>query len=182
MANQADPSPSPHRARPAHLLRDDGGAAALEFAMVAPPLLLFLFAVLGAGLAAFYQMTFDDAVRAAVRQMQIAGPAGASGAGFASAVCQEFGYLAPGCAASVTYNVQAAPAQTGFTSIAPALLPASGRFGDVFFAGTGFATGVDILVQAAAPLPFTLPFVADLITGNGTGSVLSVVAVRAEPF
>jgi hypothetical protein len=150
--------------------------------MVAPPLLLFLFAVLGAGLAAFYQMTFDDAVRAAVRQMQIDGPAAASGAGFASAVCQEFGYLTPSCAAGVTYNVQAAPAQAGFGSLAPVPLPASGKFANAFFAGTAFATGVDILVQAAAPLPFTLPLVADLITGNGTGSVLSVVAVRAEPF
>jgi hypothetical protein len=145
--------------------------------------MLFLFTALGVGLIGFYQLVLDDAVRDAGRQIQMDGPAASSGSNFVTAVCQTFGALASDCTTSLTYNVQASTPSAGFAGLSPATLAASGNFSNAFFAsGTAYAANVNVLVQVAYPLPFTLPFIGALITATGTNSVLSTTTFRAEPF
>ena len=145
--------------------------------------MLFLFASLGVGLIGFYQLALDEAVREAGRQIQIDAPAGASGSNFATAVCRTFSSMAPDCTASVTYNVQASTLSAGFGALTPVPLPATGKFGNAFFAsGTAYAAGVNVLVQVSYPLPFNLPYVGVLITATGTNSIMSTTAFRVEPF
>ena len=170
------------------LWRGRRAATALEFAIVGPVFLLLLFAVLGVGLDGFYQLTLDDAVRNAARQVQIDGPAATSPAGFASAVCAEFAALARGCTTSLTFSVQASALAAGFGAMTPATLSSAGQFASsssssaAFFAGTAYADNDNILVQVAYPLPFKLPYVSSLITNTGTGSIVASSTVRAEPF
>lgn len=154
----------------------------VEFAIVAPTFLLCLFAVLGAGLTAFYQHVLDDAVRDAARQVQIAGPAAASGSGFVSAVCDELGMLASNCKSTLTYAVQGSASGGTFAALAPKSLNGSGQYPNTFFSGNGFGPSMPVLVQAAYPIPFTLPFVGNLLTGTQTGSVIAAAAVRSEPY
>jgi hypothetical protein len=163
-------------------LIDRRAVAAVESAVIFPIFLFFLLAVLGTGIDGFYQRALDDAVRYAARQIQISGPASGSASGFVSSVCSQFAYLAADCNANLTYQVQASPATSGFNSLVASQLPASGRLSNVFFAGTVYAANVNVMVQVAYPLPFTLPYVAKLITGTGTPSILATATVRAEPF
>ena len=165
------------------LRRDRRAVAALEFAIVGPVYLMFLFAAFGVGLVGFYQLALDDAVRDAARQIQIDGPARLNKSSFVSAVCQTFGYLASDCTTSLTYNVQASTATAGFAGLTPATLPSSGNFGTHFFdSGTPYAGGVNVLVQVAYPLPFNLPYIGSLVTTTGTNSVVSTSTIRVEPY
>ena len=163
------------------LRRDRRAVAALEYAIIGPVFLLFLFSAFGVGLIGFYQLALDDAVRDAARQVQIDAPAASSADNFVSAVCQNFGYLASDCTTSLTYNVQASTT-TGFAGLSPAPLSSSGTFSKVFFSGTAYDAGVNVLVQVSYSLPFTLPYIGALITGTGTNSVVSTATVRVEPF
>ena len=157
--------------------------AALEYALIGPVYLAFLFAAFGVGLVGFYQLALDDAVRDAARQVQIYGPAATSKSNFVIAVCQTFGLLASDCATSLTYNVQASTAATGFAGLSPATLSSSGKFSNVFFTTTNpYAPGVNVLVQVSYPLPFTLPYIGSLVTTTGTNSVVSTATVRVEPY
>ena len=158
------------------------GSSAIEFAVVAPAFMLFLFATLGIALDGLFQLALDDAARHAARQIQINGPAAATAADFVATLCGQFSYLATDCMTTLTYNIQASPASSGFASLTPVVLPASGQLGGGFFIGTPYGPNVNVLIQAAYPLPFTLPFVSTMITGTGTGSILATVTVRAESF
>ena len=162
---------------------DRRAVVALEYAIVGPVYLLFLFCAFGVGLVGFYQLALDDAVRDAARQIQIDAPTRLNTTNFVSAVCQTFGYLASDCGAtSLTYNVQASKPTEGFAVLTPAT-PSSGSFGTHFFdLGTPYAAGVNVLVQVSYPLPFTLPYIGALITGTGTNSVMSTATVRVEPW
>lgn len=165
------------------LRRDRRAVAALEYALIGPVYLAFLFAAFGVGLVGFYQLALDDAVRDAARQIQIYGPAATSKSNFVSAVCQTFGYLASDCTTSLTYNVQASTAMAGFAGLSPATLASSGKFSNTFFAsGTTYAGGVNVLVQVSYPLPFTLPYIGALVTTTGTNSVVSTSTIRVEPW
>lgn len=164
--------------------------AAVEFALVAVPFTVFLFAILGAGLDGFYQLELDDSVRNAARSLQIdtlssINPQAGAQGNFVSAVCNEFSALAAKCTATLSYNVQAATADAGFSSLTPVSLPANGILSDGFFAngtGAGYVDGLNYLVQVAYPLPVILPFVSKLITLTGTNSIIATTTIRAEPF
>ena len=158
------------------------GATMLEFAIVGPTFVLFLFAVLGVGLDSFYQHLLDDAVRDATRQIKLAAPASASGSGFVSAVCAEFGILAASCQANLTYNVQAGTTPSSFSSLSLQPLSSSGTFPNAFFAGNPFGPGVPVLVQVAYPLPFALPYIGSVITWTSTNSIVATSAVLVEPY
>ncbi len=165
------------------LLHDRGGGAALEFAIVCPVFLLLLLGVFCAGATGLIQLALDDSVRDAARQVQMDTPASATAAGFLAAVCSEFSLVAPNCSASLTYDVQGAPQSRGFASLTPATLNAAGALPNSFFgSGTAFAANIDVLVQVAYPLPFSIPLVGRFATLTGTNSVLATASVRVEPF
>ena len=164
------------------IFHDRRGAALVEFAITAPVFFLFLFAVFGVGLDAFYQQALDDAVRDAARQIQIGAQASSSSSNFVSAVCAEFGVLASSCQSNLTYSVQASSTAAGFASLSPQTLSASGQYSNAFFSSTAFAPSLPILVQVAYPLPFTLPYIGNLLTWTNTGSIVATAAVRAEPY
>jgi Flp pilus assembly protein TadG len=168
------------------LVRSCLGVTALEFGIVAPVFMLMLVAIFWLGLAAFYEMCLDDAVRDAARQLQIGGPAMSSGSGFTAAVCNEFGIIAPKCSTNLTYNIQAQPAvvtATGvaglFASMAPVSLPSSGKLPMAF---PSIAAGSRVVIQVAYPLPVTVPFIGKWMTLTGTNSLLSTTTVLVEPY
>ncbi len=54
-----------------HLLRDARAVAAIEFALVGAAFVMFLLAVIGAGLHYYFQQALDFAAQEAVRQVQL---------------------------------------------------------------------------------------------------------------
>ena len=170
--------PAPRRRqRKKPLWSDARGVTTLEFALVAPVFLLFLFAILGVGLDGFYQLNLDDAVRDVARQIQIGAPAGQSGPNFVSAVCAEL-LIPSGCATSLSYNVQTNASSLTFGSLQPLLMPATGKLPNLF---QPCSANNNILVQVAIPLPFTIPLIGAAITLTGTDSIMAITTVRAEP-
>ena len=153
------------------------GVSALEFALVAPTFLLFLFAILGVGIAALYQRALDEAVRNAARQVQIGGPASQNGASLVAAICQEFP-LAGSCSTSLTYYVQSNSNTSLWASLRPVALPSSGKYSDGF---QSCGANNNVLIQVAFPLPFLMPLIGAAVTFTGTNSIVTATTVRVEP-
>jgi Flp pilus assembly protein TadG len=167
------------------LLRERRSITAVEFALIGPVLFFFLFSILLLGIAQFWQLTLDDAVRNAARAVQIgAGTTSTgvqSGAGFVTAVCNEFGQAAPNCASTLQYAVQGGPSFTGSGGITPATLNANGQLSQTS-TFSGITVSEPVLIQVVYPLPISLPLVPmSLVTLNGTPSIVAANALVAEP-
>ena len=170
--------PMPLRPDRRSLPADRRGTTALEFGLVAPVFLLFLFALLGVGLDGFYQLNLDDAVRDVARQIQIGAPASQNGGNFATAVCAELA-ISSGCTTSLSYNVQTNAASGTFASLTPVAMPSSGQLANLF---QSCAANQNVLVQVAIPLPFMMPLIGAAITFTGTNSIMAVTTIRVEPY
>ena len=173
-------------------LRETRADTAFEFAMIGAALFLFIFGIFAVSLDMYWQMTLDDAVRNATRQVQDGTIT--SGTAFATAVCNEFGLAAPNCTGILKYSVQSS---TSFAGITPATLSSSGTLSPsatftvtpstaakAANGTTAAVTGVPqfLLVQVAYLVPiqiFAVP--AGVATENGTPALLSSVATVMEP-
>jgi Flp pilus assembly protein TadG len=167
------------------LMRDTRSITAVEFALIGPVLFFFLFAILLTGIVQFWQLSLDDSVRNAARLVAVgaANPSSGihSGTDFVTAVCNEFGVAAPGCTTRLQYAVQGGPSFTGAGGISPATVNASGQL-SMPATFSGIAVSEPFLVQVVYPIPLAIPLVPDsLVTLNSTPSIISAVAVMAEP-
>ena len=174
------------------MARDRAGDTAVEFALIGAAFFLFVFAVFVFGVDQFWQLTLDDAVRNAARQVQIGKIT--SGAQFVSTVCGEFGVAAPNCSASLQYDVQC---EDYYGAITVAQLNSSGTlapngvFSATLTTSAAAATSNSaavigtpeyLLVQVAYALPFKIFAVpGGVATQNGTSSLYSSVATVMEP-
>ena len=167
------------------LLAETRSVTAIEFALIGPVLLLFLFSILLMGVVQFWQLTLDDSVRNAAREVALGAGSTSTGihssSDFVTSVCNEFGVAAPNCSANLQYAVQGAATFTGAGGITPATLSAAG----VLTPGSTFAAitvSQPFLVQVAYALPISIPLVPlSLVTLNGSSAILSAVAAVAEP-
>jgi hypothetical protein len=178
-------------------LRETRSVTAVEFAMIGPVLFLLIFAILLLGVVQFWQLTLDDAVRNATREVALgAGGSGSgvdSAGGFANVLCKEFGQAAPGCVlgaqgtwtiqnggAALQFAVQGGPNFSG-GGITPMPISAAGQL-PTPATYSGMAEGAPFLVQVVYPIPFSIPLVPmGLMTLNGTPSLISAAAMVAEP-
>ncbi len=158
-------------------------ATAVEFALIGVAFFLFIFSIFVFSLDQFLQTVLDDSVRAASRQVQLGKIT--TGNGFVTAVCNEFGVVAPNCAGSLQYAVQGG-LYFGTGGIAAANFDTSGNLSTpaAFSNVTATAAGVPtfLLVQVAYPLPFiVLAVPSGVATENGTPSLYSAVSTEMEP-
>lgn len=158
--------------------------------MIGSAFFLFVFGIFVVSIDQFWQMTLDDAVRIAARQVAIGKVT--TGASLVTAVCSEFGVAAPYCSATLNYDVQEAPYFVGTGSgggITPASLSNGGLSTRAGFpmtltqsSGTTTPSPMFLLVQVAYPLPFKILIVpGGVATENGTSYLLSTVAAAMEP-
>ena len=167
------------------LLRETRSVTAVEFALIGPVLFFLLFSIMLMGIAQFWQLTLDDAVRNAARQVVIgAGTTSAgvqSGSQFVTAVCNEFGQAAPNCGTTLQYAIQGAPTFTGSGGITPMPLSAAGQFSPAT-TFSGITASEPVLIQVVYPLPMAIPLVPmSLVTLNGTPAIVAANALVAEP-
>ncbi len=166
-------------------LQETRSVTAVEFALIGPVLFLFVFAILLTGVVQFWQLVLDDAVRNAGRGVAIGAASSSSGVhsgtDFKTAVCGEFGQAAPGCSSGLQYAVQGAPYFTGSGGVTPATISSAGQLSlPAAFAGVTVAE--PFLVQVVYPIPISVPLLpAGMLTLNGTPSIISSVALVAEP-
>ena len=162
------------------LCRDERGSAAVEFAIIGSALMLLLTGFLLMGIFQFWQMTLDDAVRDAARQIQKGTIT--TGPQFVAAVCNEFGAVAPCSAGNLQFEVQANTGAMTFGGITPATVSAGGTLTPHggFPAMPFTATGTPVLVQVAYAVPLVVPLVPVVLeTGNATAALISSTSLMA---
>jgi Flp pilus assembly protein TadG len=186
------------RAVARRFLRETRSDTAVEFAMIGSAFFLFIFAIFVISIDQFWQMTLDDAVRNATRQVQIGSnsPTGVtSGSQFRTAVCNEFGLAVPSCnSTNLQFSVQSGPTFGGLTpatlssngtltpsslfSVTPTTSPAAATESSAAVLGAPQF----LLVQVAYVLPFKILLAAGgVATENGTPALVSAVATVMEP-
>lgn len=151
---------------------DRRGAAAVEFAFVAPMFLLLVFFILQVGLSLFTQVVLDNATNAAARQIQIGSTTGASLSTVRALICSKTFYLVPSC----TSNLQIyATSATTFSGLVSPTFSGSTMTPTTFTPG---GSGSYVLLEVAYKRPFSLPM-ASTVTGKFS---ISVVAFESEPY
>ncbi len=183
--------------------RERRSDTAVEFAMIGAAFFLLVFGVFVVSIDQFWQMTLDDAVRNATREIQVGKVTANSNPGFVAVVCNEFGVAAPYCASTLQYSVQGG---TSFAGMTPATLNADGTLSGPYVVTGGAAPSFNgvtlttapaaatataaavvavpqyLLVQVAYPLPFKILAVpSGVATENGTPSLYSAAATVMEP-
>jgi TadE-like protein len=158
--------------------RDCKAVTALEFGLIGSAFFLIIFAIFVVSVDLFWQLTLDDAVRNAARQVEIGKIT--TGSGFSGAVCAEFGVAAVDCSNRLQYAVQGG-AYFGNGGITPVAFSSAGNLASQSkFSGVNLSSSagaVFLLVQVAYPPPFeVLLLPAGLATENGTPSLYSVVS------
>jgi len=165
---------------------DRRGATALEFGMIAVPVLTLMFTTLALGIFGMYQQVLDNAVRDVTRQVQINASAASSSSNFVSALCTQLLPIAnlTTCNSNVTYAVQATSIVSGFAALTPAAVSASGTLPNTFFSsGTAYGPNTNILIQVCWQVPFMIPFASGVLTaGTGGRCLYGIGATRAEPY
>ncbi len=166
-------------------LRETRSVTAVEFGLIGPVLFFFVFAILITGVVQFWQLTLDDSVRNAAREIAIGAGSPTSGihgsSDFVNAVCGEFGQATPNCKSKLQYAVQGAAYFTGSGGITPATINATGQL-SLTATFSGVTVAEPFLVQAAFPIPISIPLLPlGMVTLNGTNSIISATAMVAEP-
>ena len=85
------------------VVRDEGAATALEFALVAPPFLFMILAIFELALVYLVSVSLDSATQQATRQIRTgqAQTAGYTAAQFTTQVCNNMGWLASQCSSNL---------------------------------------------------------------------------------
>lgn len=165
------------------LRKDEGGAALVEFALVAPVFLALLIAILQLGVLGMMSANFNGAMESVARRIrtgQADKPADA--AAFRNLLCAKMVDTAANCQARM--KIAVVPVNGNFGA-AKAL--AGGQDPNNLTATQAYATGNPeqiMLVTATYSWPLALPFVGNAYIQDGAWNVLIVsrLAFRNEPF
>lgn len=174
------------RARAAARLRDERGAVAVEFAMVALPFIFMLLAIFELGLYFVVATTLENATGNAARmirtgEMQLAGTANANT--FKTQVCSSLSWLGSTCQNNLTVDVRKL---TQFTNPNPPNPVQNGTFNNTQITFVPGAPEDIILVRTF----FKWPLLTNTLRGGlqatgeggGTAVITSTVIFRNEPY
>lgn len=164
----------PFRFRLAEFRRDRNGAAAVEFALVAPAFFLLLMMTLELGMVLLTQSVLDFATHDAARLIALGeAPAEAT---FIARLCTDTAPLIP--CGSLQVNVQAAATFNGFSSTIQ-------TDGNGNLTGTQYSpgsSGQSVMVQVAYNYPYVTAEVGKLLGDDNASLLVSTVAFQNEPY
>lgn len=163
--------------------RDQKGAAAVEFALIAGPLVFLICACIELALVILLSVSLDNATDVASRQIRtgIATTGNTSLSTFKQKVCDNMGWLSGSCMSSLKIDVTT---YNNFSEIPTADLIKDGEFDEANFKfNIGGASKIQ-LVRAYYEWPLITPFLnAGLTTlSNKDAVITSKVVFRNEPF
>lgn len=156
--------------------RDERGATAVEFALIAPLLFLALFSIIEIGVLAMMSSGLDNAVFETARKIRTGrDDRPVSGGAFEDQICAQLGGDASACRSRLTISVQK------FDRFSDANLTVESQPDGQFNTGTA---GDIVIVKANYIWPLMTPFVATAYNRSGPLSVTlaSRVAFKNEPF
>ncbi len=156
--------------------RDERGATAVEFALIAPLLFLSLFSLVEIGMLGMMASGLDNAVDNAARMIRTGrGDGPTSAPAFETVICDKLGGNATDCRSRLTVSVQK------FTGFADANAVVSAAPNGSFNKGTA---GDIVIVKADYKWPLMTPFIATAYNRSGPMEITlaSRVAFKNEPF
>ncbi|MBX7248778.1 MAG: pilus assembly protein [Caulobacteraceae bacterium] len=165
--------------------RASDGSAAVEFAIVAMPFFMLLFATIEIAMVFHVSTLLDDGVRAAARrirtgQLQTAG--GASMTTFKADVCSRMVWLQAHCASHLSLDVRTYPQWASANPPNP--VQANGTFSESALTFTPGGPEDIVMVRAYYRWTLFTPFLSQALSRlSGNQAVLySTAAFRNEPY
>jgi Flp pilus assembly protein TadG len=155
------------------------GAAALEFALIAPFFIFFISVVFDLGLTLFTQTLLNNAARDAARLIETNQSGGS--AAFATKLCNDMEGMVP--CGSLQYYVQSA---NSFAAMNASVQTSGGnlKFNGTFSPGS---PGQEVVVQVAYNRPTIIPWAVpylngpDVVISNASNLLVSTVSFQNEP-
>lgn len=166
------------------LRRDRDGSAAVEFAFVAMPFCLMIFAILEVGLIFTLDSVLENAAIDTGRLVRTgqASAQGMTAAEFKNQLCRRMSVFAGDCAARATVDVRVIP-QFDTTPAPPPDPLAGGRFDDSSLTYDNGAPGNLMLVRVWYKHPLATAFLSQGLSkiGDRTAVLTATTAFRNEP-
>jgi Flp pilus assembly protein TadG len=169
----------------ARLRRERSGSAAVEFAVIAPVLFLFLFGTIETGVIYFAGTTLQNATDDAARLVRTGQASGFTVSQFKTQVCSEMtGFIsASTCSASLQVDVRQYSSFS--TSSYPTVTNANGSLnaGNMSYPGA-LAPCQVVLVRTFYPWSIMTPLMQPLLQNMPNGQYLlsAAAAFRSEPY
>ncbi|ESQ74895.1 hypothetical protein ABAC402_12130 [Asticcacaulis sp. AC402] len=163
--------------------RDRKASAAVEFALIAGPLIFLICACIELALVILLSVSLDNATDVAARQIRtgISTSGNTSLNAFKQKVCDNMGWLSGSCMSSLKVDVTT---YNNFSEIPTVDLVKNGQFDDAAFKfNIGGASKIQ-LVRAYYAWPLITPFLSAGLTtlSNKDAVITSKVVFRNEPF
>jgi Flp pilus assembly protein TadG len=171
---------------PARFLRAERGATAVEFGLIALPMMVMIFGLLELALVFMVTTALDGAMQAAAREIRT-GEFQTSAANtqkdFKTLVCSKMTWLTPRCDANLWLDVST---YSNFSGLAAAQSPDATIFDPTKLCwSTGQPTDI-VLVRAYFEWNLITPLLDNAMENMGGGSgkrlITSTTAFRNEPF
>jgi Flp pilus assembly protein TadG len=162
----------------ARFARARGGATTVEFAFVAIPFLLLIFAIIELGLVFLVSVTLENAVIDTGRQIRTGEvqTAGGTAATFKTAMCQKMSWIGASCSSALSIDVRTF---TGFSTSSTALSAAKPNTPCWDPGGPGSI----VLVRAYYNWPLITPLLqTGLQASGGKRMILASAAFSNEPY
>lgn len=160
---------------------DRSGATAVEFAFIAPILIMMIFSVLELGMIFMLSSTLDTATTDTARTIRT-GTASATAAGFRDQICDRLGWMQTPCKTQLSVDVRTY-SQFGGQSVPEPIT--AGTFDKTSLAYNVGKQGDIVLVRAFYEWKLLTPFLA--FSGmrklsDGTRVMMSSATFKNEPY
>lgn len=159
--------------------RAERGATAVEFALVAIPFLMLVFAMIELGLVFLVSLTLESAVMDVGRTIRTGElqNAGGTAASFKTAVCNKMNWVGASCAGALSIDVRTfADFTSSNSSAANATMP------DTMTFNPGGAGSI-VLIRAYYAWPLITPLMqTGLQSANGERIIYAATAFTNEPY
>ena len=163
------------------LFQSERGATAVEFALIAMPLFMLLFALTEFGLLFLLSATLDDAAQTSARKIRTGNFVGGSASGFKTDLCNNMVWLNTDCLSALSVDVRS---YSSFSAVNPPSPFQNGQFnaGNMTFVPGNPKDIILVCVYYRWKMftPFLQPAFSP--TGDGNIYVSSTVVFRNEPW
>ena len=166
------------------VVRAEGGAAAVEMALVATPFFMLLFGIIEIGMIFLISSTLENAMDLAARsirtgQLQSGGSATASA--FKTTICNNFGWFKSDCTAHLSVDVRT---YATFAAVTAPQVVQNGTFNSSALTFTPGGPEDIVVVRAYYQWSLITPFFNQALQQLNGGSALltSTAAFRNEPY
>jgi Flp pilus assembly protein TadG len=178
--------PALFRKRLKHFAADHKAAAAVEFALIAAPLIFMICACIELAMVFLVDVTLDNATAIAARTIRTGTTTSSNTtlAQFKQAICNNMGWLSGSCVSSLTVDVRT---YSSFSAVATASSPVVNGAWDTTNNPVQYNTGSGSAIQMVRAY-YDWPLFTPILNGglstmsNGDALLTAKVVFRNEPF